>query len=179
MNVPNTTALIFAMGYQGGTVHQVAADLGVTTSDILNADADRMGDLLRLAQAYRNSRDRDVVPGYMHCAKCKFHLSRTNLYMQSGTTGPGDNKTEPCPNGCGPLWPVSWKDHALDLEKSVDKMTPTYVVDKLAAVLRRLIKQTPFRPSKSGLDVQLSFEQIKEQKDALAAYDALQPNEKG
>jgi len=56
MNVPNTTALIFAMGYQGGTVHQVAADLGVTTSDILNADEERMGELLRLAQAFRNKR---------------------------------------------------------------------------------------------------------------------------
>lgn len=51
MHVPNTTALIFAMGYQGGTVHQVAGSLGVDVSDILNADADRMDDLLRLAQA--------------------------------------------------------------------------------------------------------------------------------
>lgn len=54
----------------------------------------------------------DVVPGRMHRAKCNFELTRTNLYVKDGTTGPGDNQTEPCPNGCGPLWPVTWEAHA-------------------------------------------------------------------
>lgn len=54
----------------------------------------------------------NFVPGVMHCAKCSFRLVRQNLYMQSGTIGPGDNKTEPCPNGCGPLWPVTWEQEA-------------------------------------------------------------------
>lgn len=54
----------------------------------------------------------DVVPGLMHCAKCHFSLSRTNLNMRTGTVSAGDNKTEPCPNGCGPLWPVTWEQHA-------------------------------------------------------------------
>lgn len=54
----------------------------------------------------------NLVPGVMHCAKCKFRLHRTTMYMGSGTTGPGDNKTEPCPNGCGPLWPVTWEQEA-------------------------------------------------------------------
>lgn len=53
-----------------------------------------------------------IVPGMMYCAKCKFVLTRTNLYVNSGTTGSGDNKTEPCPNGCGPLWPYTWKQMA-------------------------------------------------------------------
>lgn len=65
---------------------------------------------------------RDVVPGLMHCAKCKFQLVRTNLYFSNGTTGPGDNKTEPCPNGCGPLWPVTWKEDALDSRKKLDEL---------------------------------------------------------
>lgn len=50
------------------------------------------------------------IPGTLRCAKCNFRLQKTYLYMQSGTTGPGDNKTEPCPNGCGPLWPVTWEE---------------------------------------------------------------------
>ncbi|WP_143572919.1 hypothetical protein [Stenotrophomonas maltophilia] len=41
-----------------------------------------------------------------------FQLHRTNLYLQSGTVGAGDSKTEPCPNGCGPLWPVTWETWA-------------------------------------------------------------------
>lgn len=51
----------------------------------------------------------DLVPGIVRCAKCAFQLHRTNLYVQSGTVGAGDSKTEPCPNGCGPLWPVTWE----------------------------------------------------------------------
>lgn len=57
---------------------------------------------------------RDLVPGVMRCAKCAFQLHRTNLYLGSGTTGPGDSKTEPCPNGCGPLWPVTWQTWATE-----------------------------------------------------------------
>ncbi|RRV29638.1 hypothetical protein EGJ23_01495 [Pseudomonas sp. o96-267] len=49
------------------------------------------------------------IPGQMHCAKCKFQLTKRVICMGSGTIGAGDNKTEPCPNGCGPLWPVTWK----------------------------------------------------------------------
>ena len=54
----------------------------------------------------------DVVPGVMHCARCKFQLQRVNLYVNVGTVGAGDNDTEPCPNGCGPLWPVTWEQEA-------------------------------------------------------------------
>lgn len=52
MPVSNLTALCFAMGHQGGTVHQVARDLGVDVSDIINANDARMDDLLRMAQAH-------------------------------------------------------------------------------------------------------------------------------
>mgnify|MGYP004351664545 FL=1 len=54
----------------------------------------------------------DLVPGIVRCAKCAFQLARTTLYMGSGTVGAGDSKTEPCPNGCGPLWPVTWETWA-------------------------------------------------------------------
>jgi hypothetical protein len=71
-----------------------------------------------LAEQPRN----DLCLGVMRCAKCKLQLIRTNLYVANGTTGPGDNKTEPCPNGCGPLWPVTWKEYAQKLEETVDKL---------------------------------------------------------
>jgi hypothetical protein len=64
------------------------------------------------AQPQRPAHDDHLVPGIMRCAKCKFQLTRTNLYVNSGTTGPGNSETEPCPNGCGPLWPVTWKQWA-------------------------------------------------------------------
>jgi hypothetical protein len=57
-------------------------------------------------------RRKDVVPGVMHCARCKLRLQRVNLYVNVGAVGAGDNVTEPCPNGCGPLWPVTWEQEA-------------------------------------------------------------------
>lgn len=65
-----------------------------------------------LAQRLRAEATSHLVPGQMRCAKCGFGLTRTNLYVNSGTTGPGDSKTEPCLNGCGPLWPVTWEQQA-------------------------------------------------------------------
>ncbi|WP_414540400.1 hypothetical protein [Stenotrophomonas forensis] len=76
----------------------------------------------------------DLVPGIVRCAKCSFQLARTNLYMQSGKVGAGDSNTEPCPNGCGPLWPVTWETWAregwaeaerLHLEKSALTAQPS------------------------------------------------------
>lgn len=49
--VPNTLALCFALGWQGGTVHQVAKELETTVDVILVADDERMAELLRKAQA--------------------------------------------------------------------------------------------------------------------------------
>lgn len=58
---------------------------------------------------------RDHVPGMMRCAKCSFVLVRNVLHAQSGALTAGDNKTEPCPNSCGPLWPMTWRQHAEDM----------------------------------------------------------------
>jgi hypothetical protein len=49
----NTEILCFVLGWQGGTVHQTAERLGVTTDDILNATPERMRELCRLAQQRR------------------------------------------------------------------------------------------------------------------------------
>lgn len=69
----------------------------------------------RLTRERDEARAKLLIPGVMHCAKCGFGLVRTNLYAQSGTFGPGDNTTEPCPNGCGPLWPATWEHRAREL----------------------------------------------------------------
>lgn len=59
--IPMTHALCFMLGWQGGTVHQVAATLKVTTSEILQADELQTGDLCRKAQAvYWDSHKGDI-----------------------------------------------------------------------------------------------------------------------
>ena len=70
----------------------------------------------------------DVVPGMMRCAKCNFVLVRTNLYVQSSTAGPGGNETEPCPNGCGPLWPLTWEQHARELGERLEQVHADFIV---------------------------------------------------
>lgn len=78
----------------------------------------------------------NLVPGQMRCARCKFQLTRSVLYVSSGTVGAGDSKTEPCPNGCGPLWPVTWEEAALDAWATCDQMfeRAKAAEEKLAAI---------------------------------------------
>lgn len=52
--VSNTEILIFIVGWQGGTIHQIAEHLSIKTSDIILADYDKMQDLMRLAQTKRD-----------------------------------------------------------------------------------------------------------------------------
>jgi Lar family restriction alleviation protein len=56
--VPNTTALIFALGWQGGTVDEVANALHTAAECIVNADAEGMELLLRCAQGILNAWDK-------------------------------------------------------------------------------------------------------------------------
>ncbi|EFJ7594907.1 ead/Ea22-like family protein [Escherichia coli] len=56
-----------------------------------------------------------IAPGIMRCAGCGFVLTKNNINMAAGTITAGYSKTEPCPNGCGPLWPVTWKEQALEM----------------------------------------------------------------
>lgn len=48
----NTEILCFVLGWQGGTVHQVAATLGVAVDDVIIATPEKMRELCRLAQRW-------------------------------------------------------------------------------------------------------------------------------
>jgi len=89
----------------------------------------------------------NLVPGVMRCAKCDFQLHRSNLNMHAGTVTAGDSKTEPCPNGCGPLWPVTWKQNAEEgwsvAEKYFDEIESlTAKNDALVEALEGLVDAT-------------------------------------
>ncbi|MFZ4167612.1 DUF551 domain-containing protein [Enterobacter ludwigii] len=62
-----------------------------------------------------------IAPGKMRCAGCGFVLTKNNINMNAGTITAGDSKTEPCPNGCGPLWPVTWKEQAIEMRDSSEQ----------------------------------------------------------
>lgn len=65
--------------------------------------------------------DPNHVPGVMRCAKCSFVLHRVTLHALSGGVSAGGNETEPCPNGCGPLWPMTWRQQAEELQERAEE----------------------------------------------------------
>ena len=102
----------------------------VGTDDVTVAECDALldhaRDLEREFTAERAARERAeaklLCPGQMRCAKCKFELTRRTLFVQSGTVGAGTSETEPCPNGCGPLWPVTWEQEARGCYVAMDRL---------------------------------------------------------
>ena len=52
--ITNTTALMFTLGWQGGTIHQVSEVLNVSPQFIIEANYIEMNVLLRQAQRIRN-----------------------------------------------------------------------------------------------------------------------------
>jgi len=75
----------------------------------------------KLEQQLNERDERLFVPGVMYCAKCDYSLIRSNINMSAGSVTAGDNKTGPCPNGCGPLWPETWEKRCNDNEKLLDE----------------------------------------------------------
>jgi hypothetical protein len=51
-----------------------------------------------------------LIPGVQRCAKCTFRRNSMVMSAQTGTISAAEAKPEPCPNGCGPLWPVTWEE---------------------------------------------------------------------
>lgn len=99
-------------------VHRATAD----RCELVAAGLENLLSALQAAEA-ENERLRlaHLRPGVMRCAKCEFRLIRNVLFAQSGNIGAGTSETEPCPNGCGPLWPVTWQDECQAADKLWDQ----------------------------------------------------------
>lgn len=91
---------------------------------------------LTLSSREKTLVEESFVPGHFRCAKCSFYLISKTLYMKSGNVGANNKPTE-CLNGCGPMWRVSWRDHAKDLGERLDKASSQ--LTKLQSENARLI----------------------------------------
>ena len=106
-----------------------------------------------------------LLPGVMRCAKCDFRLLRTTLNLRSGTATAGGSKTEPCPNGCGPLWPVTEREERKELQELVDRYHDRITaLEKALEAALRYIKESPCDP-----DIN------KKQREAWSELQALKP----
>jgi len=62
------------------------------------------------------------VPGVLQCAKCKFRVVKSIININTGTVIPTDPQPEQCPNGCGPLWKVSWRQEASEILEKYEEL---------------------------------------------------------
>ncbi|WP_043006101.1 hypothetical protein [Comamonas testosteroni] len=115
-DVPASGAAALSEYLENCEQHAIVPDVGGAF-----ASAFASGFNLATSQAAPDERT-DLVPGVMRCAKCEFQLVRQVLAVNLGEVFAGDSKTEPCPNDCGPLWPVTWKQYAEQAMDAAESM---------------------------------------------------------
>ena len=59
------------------------------------------------------SRQAQLVPGILRCAKCDFRLTKTTLCLADGKAY-ANNEPDTCPNCNVPMWRVTWKEEATE-----------------------------------------------------------------
>lgn len=79
----------------------------------------------------------DYVPNMLRCAKCNFELERFTMNANTGAIGSGTNEPERCPNGCGPLWRVTWEQEAQYLGKRMNEWADRAIAAEAALKAER------------------------------------------
>lgn len=93
-------------------------------------------------EAVKADRDKfKYCPGVMRCAKCEFQLLKSVINMSSGSVTAGNSDPEKCPNGCGPLWRVSWEEYANQHYEAAEKYF--FEAKELRARIEAAEKQEP------------------------------------
>lgn len=100
----------------------LAALFGVKTPDlpplehenVHYADAAEM-EIAALRQRIAELESSGVAPGILRCTECSFVLTKNIISVTADTITTVESESEPCPNGCGQLQPVTWKAMAIHL----------------------------------------------------------------
>ena len=117
------------------------------------------------------------VPGTFQCAKCKFSLMKTTLFVGSGTFA-SDSSPDTCPNCNVPMWRVTERDAGNELCDRLDALADDKMrIEKLPQCFHMLRTE----PGAPGKDQQWWLTYAPNQKygsarEAIDAYTA--PGEK-
>ncbi|EMM5891752.1 ead/Ea22-like family protein [Klebsiella michiganensis] len=78
--------------------------------------AKKLGEDLDAAEK-RNaeSESSGIAPGILRCSECSFVQTKNIISVTADTITTVESESELCPNGCGPLQPVTWKALAIQL----------------------------------------------------------------
>lgn len=78
--------------------------------------AQKLGEDLDAAEK-RNaeSESSGIAPGILRCSECSFVQTKNIISVTADIITTVERESEPCPNGCGQLQPVTWKALAIQL----------------------------------------------------------------
>lgn len=116
----------------------------------------------------------NLVPGVVQCARCKFRLTHMTLNVNVGTVTAGNSDTEPCPNGCGPLWPVTWEQEAREGYKLAEDLferakRAEYALRDLVALEDMRLRLRSLHERGRGTDYELYHNNLPKAWDAARA----------
>ena len=165
-DVPASGAAALSAYLQDCEQHSIVPDVGGAFASAFAA-----GFNLAAPKAASDKRT-DLVPGVMRCAKCEFQLVRQILAVNLGEVFAGDSKTEPCPNGCGPLWPVTWKQYAEQAMDAAETMADrAFAAEKEVKQLRGELAQHPDDVAVDALTALMKSKLAKQRDKGYGGWD--------
>jgi len=87
--------------------------------------------------------------GHFECPKCKCYLVSNILSYKQGATF-ANNEPQRCPNECGPMWRVTWKDYAMRMSDSQEKLLERMGAMQLELEQLRAAQNVHVHPSHLG-----------------------------
>ncbi|HCB2065842.1 MULTISPECIES: hypothetical protein [Klebsiella pneumoniae complex] len=101
-------------------------------------DADK--DLETLRRRIAELESSGIAPGILRCSECSFVQTKNIISVTADIITTVESESEPCPNGCGQLQPVTWKALAIQL-----MFTAKQCVSDLLEYKKRIAELESFR----------------------------------
>lgn len=105
-------------------------------AQLIEADSE----LEALRQRIAELESSGIAPGILRCTECSFVQTKNIISVTAETITTGNSESEPCPNGCGQLQPVTWKALAIQL-----MFTTKQGVSDLLEAKKRIAELESFR----------------------------------
>ncbi|HBR6843333.1 MAG: hypothetical protein E6Y01_08440 [Klebsiella aerogenes] len=103
--------------------------------------AQKLGEDLDAAEKRNTELDSSsIAPGILRCTECSFVQTKNIISITPDAIVIGNSKPGPCPNGCGPLQPATWKALAIKL-----MFTTKQGVSELLEANKRISELESFR----------------------------------
>ncbi|HHZ7594378.1 TPA: hypothetical protein ACWMCL_002198 [Klebsiella pneumoniae] len=120
-NPANVLALVEALEGRNALVALQKIEIRELNAELEKAPEPRAqlieadGELEALRQRIAELDSSGIAPGILRCTKCSFVQTKNIISVTADAITTVSSESEPCPNGCGPLQPATWKALAIQL----------------------------------------------------------------